>query len=482
MTNDQPIGAGRNQAPTVQAIDPAAIDAMMIARLDRLPMTRHLWMTLTLLSLGGLFEFYDLFLTGYIVPALVKAGLLKDVSVGIFSGPAVFVAATFAGLWLGTLLFGFVADRFGRRSIFTFSLIWYSIATAIMALQQSGETIALWRLVAGIGIGIELVTIDSYIAEIVPRQMRGRAFAFNQAVQFIGVPIVAFLSYLLHPITYAGLEGWRWVALIGAAGAVVVWVLRLGLKESPRWLIDHGHPAKAEWVITTMEITACRDLGQKTLPMPILDKVQTVHAGKSGRFAEIWQPPYRTRTLMLMVFSFFQSIGFYGFASWVPTLIAQKGINLSGSLLYSFIIACANPFGPILAYAIADRLERKWLIVLMALAAGIFGMLFALQDDVALLIVFGVGITLTNNVMSFAFHAYQSELFPTRIRARAVGFVYSFSRLSIVFVSFMIAFFLQHGGVPAVFAFIAFAMAMVMLSIGIFGPLVRGRQLEEISR
>lgn len=457
-------------------------DAMMIARLDRLPMTRSLWMTVTLLSLGGLFEFYDLFLTGYIVPALVKAGLLKDVSVAIFSGPAVFVAATFAGLWIGTLLFGFVADRFGRRSIFTFSLIWYSIATAIMALQQSGESIALWRLVAGIGIGVELVTIDSYIAEIVPRHMRGRSFAINQTIQFVGVPIVAFLSYLLHPVTYAGLEGWRWVALIGAAGAIAVWILRLGLKESPRWLIDHGHPEKADTIITAMEVAACRDLGQKTLPAAILESVQSVKSGRSGRFAEIWQPAYRTRTLMLMVFSFFQSVGFYGFASWVPTLIAQKGINLNGSLLYSFIIACANPFGPILAYAIADRLERKWLIVLMAAGTGIFGVLFGLQNAVPALIVFGVAITLTNNVMSFAFHAYQSELFPTRIRARAVGFVYSFSRLSIVFVSFMIAFFLQHGGVPAVFAFIAFAMVMVMLSIGGFGPLVKNRQLEEISK
>jgi putative MFS transporter len=477
MSNNDTMRTGRS-------INGAARAAALIARLDRLPMTRHLWMTVALLSLGGIFEFYDLFLTGYIVPALVRDGLLKDVSVGIFSGPAVFVAATFAGLWIGTLLFGFVADRFGRRSIFTFSLIWYSIANAIMALQHSGESIALWRLVAGIGIGVELVTIDSYIAEIVPRNLRGRAFAFNQAVQFVGVPIVACLSYLLQSATFGGLEGWRWVALIGAIGAVVVWVLRLGLKESPRWLINHGRADDAERIIALTEAAVSRDLKGIPLPAPAAQPVPIADASpeKTGSFAEIWQPPYRTRTLMLMVFSFFQSIGFYGFASWVPTLIAQKGINLSGSLLYSFIIACANPFGPILAYAIADRLERKWLIVLMALAAGIFGMLFALQDAVSSLIVFGVGITLTNNVMSFAFHAYQSELFPTRVRARAVGFVYSFSRLSIVFVSFMIAFFLQHGGVPAVFAFIAFAMAMVMLSIGIFGPLVRGRQLEEISR
>jgi len=453
--------------------------AALIARLDRLPMTRHLWVTLALLSLGGIFEYYDLFLTGYIVPALVRDGLLKDVSVGIFSGPAVFVAATFAGLWMGTLLFGFVADRFGRRSIFTFSLLWYSLANVIMALQQSGESIAFWRLVAGIGIGVELVTIDTFVAEIIPKEMRGRAFAINQAVQFLGVPVVAFLSYVLQPLTLGGLEGWRWVALIGSVGAAIIWVIRLGLRESPRWLIGRDRLEEADSILTRSELAISRDLGGAMLPAP---GAPVIIVEKAGRFAEIWQPPYRRRTLMLLVFSFFQSIGYYGFASWVPTLIAHKGINLSGSLLYSFIIACANPFGPMLAYAIADRIERKWLIVLMALGIGIFGMGFALQDAVPALIVFGVAVTLTNNVMSFAFHAYQSELFPTRVRARAVGFVYSFSRLSIVFVSFMIAFFLQHGGVPAVFGFIAFAMLMVVVSIGLFGPAVRGRQLEEISQ
>ena len=82
----------------------------ILARLDRLPATRHIWRLVTLLSLGGLFEFYDLFLTAYVTPALVKAGLLAQVSVGIFTGPALFVAATFTGLFIGTSVFSFVAD------------------------------------------------------------------------------------------------------------------------------------------------------------------------------------------------------------------------------------------------------------------------------------------------------------------------------------------------------------------------------------
>ncbi|MBV9739710.1 MAG: MFS transporter, partial [Hyphomicrobiales bacterium] len=200
--------------------------AAILARLDRLPSTRHVWTLITLLSLGGMFEFYDLFMTAYVVPGLVKAGLLKDVQVGIFAGPALFVASTFFGLFIGTFLFGYVADRYGRRTIFTYSMLWYCAATLVMAFQNTGLEVCLWRLIAGVGIGVELVTIDTYLSELVPKSLRGRAFAFNQAVQFAVVPVVAFIAYMLVPTSPFGLDGWRWVVLIGSVGALFVWFIR----------------------------------------------------------------------------------------------------------------------------------------------------------------------------------------------------------------------------------------------------------------
>jgi putative MFS transporter len=185
---------------------------------------------------------------------------------------------------------------------------------------------------------------------------------------------------------------------------------------------------------------------------------------------------------MLVVFHFFQTIGYYGFASWVPTLIIATGITTTLSLRYSFLIALAAPLGPLLAIGLADRFERKWQIVASAICIAVFGLLFAEQKNPALLIACGVLLTCSNNCMSFAFHAYQSELFPTRVRARAVGFVYSWSRLSAIFSSFLIAFFLRDFGVIGVFVFIAVSMLAVVLSIGIFGPRTRGLALEQISR
>ncbi len=454
--------------------------ASILARLDRLPATRSIWILVTLLSIGGFFEFYDLFLTGYIIPGLMKVGLLSNVAVGIFTGPALFVAATFTGLFIGTAVFGFVADKYGRKTIFTFSLLFYCVATLIMAFQQTGLSVCLWRLVAGIGIGVELVTIDAYIAELVPKHVRGRAFAYNQVVQFAVVPVVAFIAYMLVPIAPFGIDGWRWVVGIGSAGALIVWFLRRGIPESPRWLIQQGRLTEADAVTRMIEARVQGDLGGAALPLPLPHAVEQSEA--QGSFFEIFSPVYRSRTIMLMVFQFFQTFGFYGFAAWVPTLIAQQvGINLGSSLLYSFIIAIASPFGPLLAMTFADKFERKWQLVAAACGVGISGVLFSFQTTIALLIVFGVLITLCNNVLSNTFHGYQTELFPTRVRARAVGFTYSFSRISTVFASFIIGFFLQTAGTKGVFGLIAFAMMMVVLSIGIFGPRTSALELEQIS-
>src|SRR5580692_12251697 len=153
------------------------IAAEISARLDRLPATRYVWKLVLLLSLGGCFEMYDLFFTAYIGPGLVRSGLFSSSSASFFgfNGLASFVAATFAGLLIGTLLFSFAADRYGRRLIFTTSLLWYTAATIVMAFQHTAHGIVMWRVIAGVGIGVELVTIDTYITELMPRQLRGRA-------------------------------------------------------------------------------------------------------------------------------------------------------------------------------------------------------------------------------------------------------------------------------------------------------------------
>jgi putative MFS transporter len=450
------------------------------ARIDRLPRTSFTRKLLTLISLGGWFEFYDLFFTAAVGAGLVKSGLFK---VGPnpfdFTALASFVAALFTGLFIGTIAFSWLADRFGRRSIFTFALLWYSIGSFILAFQDTAFGVSLWRMIACIGLGVELVNVDAYVSELVPKDHRGPAFAYNQAVMYTAVPTIALLAYLMAPpFSFLGLEGWRWVVIIGSLGAVVIWWIRLGLPESPRWLAQHGRIAEAERIVAEMERAAEAESG-KPLPPPQI--VEGEVQQKKGSWMEMWSPQYRGRTIMLVIYNLFQTIGYYGFQAWVPQFLISKGISVTTSLEYTFIIAIANPVGPLIGVWLADNFERKWQIAWAAIGIAVFGLLFSQMSSEALMIVFGILITLSANWLSFSFHAYQAELYPTRIRAQAVGFVYSWSRFSTIFSPFIIQFFLSNYGPTGVFSFIAAAMVVVFIVIGGFGPPVTRRRLEAIA-
>jgi putative MFS transporter len=206
-----------------------------------------------------------------------------------------------------------------------------------------------------------------------------------------------------------------------------------------------------------------------------------VEAGR-GAWIEMWQGPYRSRTVMLIAFNLLQSIGYYGVASWVPTLLVSQGITVTKSLLYTFIIALANPTGPFLASFVADRVQRKWQLVGACASLAISGIVFSQMRDPVAIIAVGVWITFSTSNLSYAFHAYQAELYPTRIRSRAIGFTYAWSRFSTIFVGFMVAFFLRDYGTLGVFAFIASAMVACCLVIGIMGPQTARLRLEQISR
>jgi putative MFS transporter len=453
--------------------------AEITARLDRLPMTRYLWILVTLISLGAWFDTYAIFLTGAIAPGLFADKIFTPTTVAFFgfTGLASFIAALFTGLFIGTMFLTRFADRFGRRTVFTFSLVWYSVCTTVMAFQTTADGVNLWRLLAGLGVGVELVTVDTYISELVPKRMRGKTFAIQQAIGFIAVPAVTLLAWLLIPTHFLGLSGWRWVVLFDSLGAIVVWFARFGLPESPRWLAQQGRLGEAEAVMAVIESRAASESGAP-LPMP---GPPSAEDPREGSIWEAFGPEYRDRTIMLSVANFFQTVGFYGFANWVPTLLLAKGITVTKTLEYTFIIAFMYPLFPWLSAKLADVIERKWQVCLSCLGIAVFGILFSTQTDEVPLIIIGAFQTMMNAWLSFSAHNYQSELFPTRMRASAVGFVYSWSRLSAIFTGFVIAWLLSRFGVPGVFTFIAGAMGIVIVSVAGFGPRTNMLALEEIS-
>ena len=448
------------------------------ARIDALPSGKSLWVFISLLALGGFFELYDLFETGYISSGLLAEKIFHPGNAGIFgiSDQAAFASVTFLGLFIGASLLAKYADKFGRRMTFIFALGWYGIFSLMMAFQNTAEGIILCRLLVGIGLGVELVTIDTYLAEWMPAHLRSRAFAFSFFIQFLSVPVVALMSWWLIPKSWLHLEGWRWVVIAGAVCSLVIWRIRRNLPESARWLEQQGRYQEAHRVLSAME----KRCGITPPPWEILPAAVQNSPRVQGSFREIWARQWRKRTLMLVVMNFFQAIGFLGFGNWLPALLSGKGTSLTHSLLYAFFITLAYPLGSLICSRYADKFENKWQIVMASLMTVIFGTLFALADSPLLMIICGFLVTYSNAWLTFSYHAYQTEIFPTHIRARAVGFCYSFSRLSTVFSSIMIGVILQYAGSQGVIAFIVFSMLMVMLSVGIFGPATRGRDLENI--
>jgi putative MFS transporter len=448
------------------------------ARIDRLPATPAVWKAILLLSFGMFFELYDLLFSAYVAPSLVKSGLLTQSTPGLFgaTGVASFIAALFSGLFVGTIGCGFLADRFGRRSVFTVSLLWYTVANVMVAMQNDAFGLNLWRFVSGIGLGVEMVTIGAYLSEISPKHMRGRAFACSQAIGFCCVPVISALAYLLTDTKPLGLDGWRWVVLTGAAAAVLIGLLRFTLPESPRWLARHGRLPEADAILRRLEAEAEAQTG-RPLPAPgPPEPVSTV-----GSFADLWRPPTRARVILLSLFNVFQTVGFYGFQNWAPSLLISQGVDITKSLGYTTLIALAAPMGPLIGFFLGDRIERKWVICAAAALLLVCGLIFGATREGAVIVAMGLMMQIAANGMSYSFHAYQQELFPTGLRARASGFVYSWSRLSVIFSSFVIAYILKVAGAPGVFAFIAAAMAVVIFIIGVFGPRVSGVALEKIS-
>lgn len=447
-------------------------------RLDALPATAGLWRFIALLSLGGFFELYDLFQTGYISSGLINENIFHVGERGIFgiSDQAAFASSTFLGLFVGASLLAPQADRFGRRLTFMFALAWYGCFSLLMAFQNQAEWIIFCRFLVGVGLGIELVTIDTYLSECVPSRLRSKAFAFAFFVQFLSVPAVALMSWWLVPHTILGLTGWRWVVIVGAVCSMVIWLVRKNLPESPRWLAQQGRHREAHQVVSSMEIRY-----GTAVTAPPESRIDTVESEQPrGRFRDIWRPEYRQRTLMLVVMNIFQAIGFFGFGNWLPALLSGKGASITHSLMYAFFITLAYPLGSLICSRYADKIENKWQIVLSSLMTVIFGTLFALQSNPLMLIICGFCITYSNAWLTYSYHAYQTEVFPTFIRARAVGFCYSFSRLSTVFSSIIIGIILQIAGTTGVVAFIVASMLIVMLTIGFFGPKTRGIDLDSI--
>jgi putative MFS transporter len=452
--------------------------SVISARLDRLPSSGPLWSWIARISFGAFFEIYETALTSLLAPLLVHAGIFHKDRGGLLGLPdlATFAFATFFGLFVGALLFSAIADKLGRRPIFTYSLVWYALATLAMGMQSDAWSICLWRFIAAIGVGAEIVAVDAYISEMTPKAMRGRGFAISKAIQYCAVPVAAILATVLARRSVAGLDGWRVMLLVPAIGAIFIWWVRRGLPESPRWLAEHGRGTEAKTILDEIEVKINRRIPGA---LPPIEPIEPAPMARRG-LADLFRGELLQRTLMLITISCLTTIAFFGFSNWLPSLLEARGVGVTKSLAYSALIALSYPVTPFLCSFFADRFERKWQILTGAGLTAVAGLLFIAQAKPAGWIVCGLAVTMGSNLTAYGTHTYRSELFPTGVRARGIGLVYSIDRLAAAFNSYLIGFVLLRAGVAGVLFLIAAVLAVAMAVVAIFGPRTRGLATEAI--
>jgi putative MFS transporter len=431
--------------------------------MNRLPITRTHRMATVAVGLGLFFDIYEIFLAGTLANVLVANFHLDKAIL-----PAV-LASTFVGMFVGAILLGRLADRIGRRRAFLVSLAVYSLFSLLGAFSVGPWTLMASRFLAGVGIGAEPAVADTYLGDLLPPKKRGLYTGIAYTLSFFGVPAVGFLAGWLVPL---GPDAWRWLFVFGALGAVIVFLLRTGLPESPRWLESVGRHEEAEQIVARFEAEAGGDL-----PEPVADEAPNTTASVGA----LLRPPYRRRTLMMAVFHLLQTFGYYGFGTLVPQVLAAKGYPIVQSLVFSAITFIGYPVGAALSLPIIERVERKHLVIASGLGMAVCGLAFGFSSSPALILTFGFLYTAVSNVFSNGFHVYQAEIFPTGLRSTAAGSTYALSRLSSAAMPFVLVPLLHATNSAVLFAVVAAAMIVVAFDVGLFGPRTTGRDLELVN-
>ncbi|WP_405161298.1 MFS transporter [Nocardia sp. NBC_01499] len=408
-------------------------------RLDELPVRPIHRKLVVLVGAGLFFDLYELFLAGTITGVLKQQMHLSTFQL---SG---ILASAFAGQFLGALVIGRLSDVFGRRRMFMVNIALYSGFTLLGAFSPNIVFLMATRFLAGLGIGAEMTVSDTYLSEVVPPQVRGRMIAWAYTIGFCAVPAVGFLAKWLVPLQPFGIEGWRWLFVIGGLGAAVVVVARRDMPESPHWIARQQN---------------------KTAALP---------------FSAIVRQPYRARTSLFSAVMILQVFGYYGFGTLAVLVLDRKGFEVVTSLSYLAITYLGYPLGSLLAIPLMERIERKYLVMGTATLMALFGLTFGFATSVPLILLSGGLFTVASNVFSDAIHAYLPESFPTAVRGTASGATYSLSKVSTALLPFLLLPLLDRPNGPGlVFSVITVALLAMVALVGVWGPITGRRALDEV--
>jgi len=436
-------------------------------RLDRLPISRFHWRILGLISGGAFLDAFDVYLAGGVIAALKASGFAT------LGQAATFLSATFLGMLIGAGTAGYLGDRFGRRYSYQFNLALFGFASVAAAFAPSMTFLIVCRFVMGVGLGAELVVAAGTLGEFIPPSHRGRWGSIMGMIIGSGLLVATMIGYVVIPTL-----GWRYMFAIAGVGALVIWVLRKKMPESPRWLESVGRLDEAETVLSAIEAEVRSEEG--TLPPPsTAPSVVLANAPLSKLFA----PGMRGRLAAASFTAISINVSVYGFVAWLPTFLVSKGHTMVQSLGFTTLMSFGSIVGSGIAVLIADRFPRRTSLIVTALLILLFGALYPnAVSPIALTVTGFLLVTSIYVLTAIGLFLYVPELFPTAYRLRGTGFAGMCARAASMATPFLTVALFQRFGLEGVLAMVGTVLALMIVSILLLRIETRGASLDEIAQ
>lgn len=440
----------------------------IVARVERLPVSWWHVKTRIVIGVATFFDAFDALAIASVLPAIVPMWKLTPPQIGIL------ISAGFLGQLLGALFFGWIAEKYGRMTGMIWSIGVFAVMSFVCAFAWNYESLLVFRLIQGFGLGGEVPIAAVYISELARTNVRGRFVMLYELIFPVGIVAASLLGLWVVPTL-----GWQYMFFIGAIPAVMVLFLRRVLPESPRWLAGAGRLEEADAAMTQIEQETQKATGQPLPPPQPVVKVEE----KKASLSDLFGPLYLRRTLVVWLIWFTAYLVNYGLSIWMPTVYRTVfKLPLDVSLRYGLITTAIGLIGATIAALVIDHVGRKTLFA-TCFAGGAIALIVLSQianptpEQVLTFISIAYFFV---NAINLGVYLYTPELYPTRVRALGVGTATAWLRLASMVgpttVGFMIATGLQS-------VFLAFGVLAVVTAVvtALFAIETKKRILEDVS-
>lgn len=385
-------------------------------------------------TLGG--SFLDGYILGIIEFALLTIVPYMDMSSGwqglIGSSPLL-------GVFIGSLFFGALSDKIGRQKIYTLNFVVVVIASILQFFVNSAPPLFVLRLILGISIGAEYAIGPALITEFTPSKLRGKILATLNVSWTVGYVFAALVGYLMSGL---GDSSWRWMLASSAVLGFIVLIIRIGMPESPRWLILNGQVEKAREVVA-------KHIGKNVTIDNMLQRVESdeVELGYKHLFIDgMWK-----KTAFVSIIWFAGVIPLFGIFTFLPTVLSATGVQDEG--MGSMLVNLFMLLGAIIAVFIIDKFSRKglcfWTLIISGLPLFLLG-IWTGMNDMLIVLMFGMQIFFGVIAGSISGFVYPSEVFPTEVRSSGIGFCSAMSRIGSAVGTFLVPVLTESFGIAVV--------------------------------